>query len=353
MGVLIRVAVFLAGALLVLVVLRSLIVKTMMTRSERDPVSFQLSRIIAATARRFVPDRHDYERVDKVLGWYWPITLMSLILLWFLLALSGFAAGYWATGAVNSVFDAFVSSGSALTTLGFAAPPNPPGQILAIIEGGIGLFLIVALFSFIPGYQATIQNRDDQVEWLYARAGNQPTGAALIEWFYRGGLGAQLETIWGDWEKWFRFVGESHAVSTILVFTRSFRKGQSWVNASGAILDAAALALSIVDVKETANIQICLDSGVTALCAIQDALVKLPASRGVTANLTGVTRADFDAARATLAAAGVPLKADCEQGWVDFAALRGQYDQIIVWLTELTMSRPAPWLKPVVDSRDL
>ncbi len=91
----------------------------------------------------------------------------------------------------------------------------------------------------------------------------------------------------------------------------------------------------------------------TALCAIQDALVKLPASRGVTANLTGVTRADFDAARATLAAAGVPLKADCEQGWVDFAALRGQYDQIIVWLTELTMSRPAPWLKPVVDSRDL
>ena len=47
--------------------------------------------------------------------------------------------------------------------------------------------------------------------------------------------------------------------------------------------------------------------------------------------------------RREAAEAGVPLKADLEQAWRDFAGWRVNYDRVLLALAALTMAPHAPW----------
>ena len=56
-----------------------------------------------------------------------------------------------------------------------------------------------------------------------------------------------------------------------------------------------------------------------------------------------ITRPEFDAALAELEAAGVPLLADRDQAWRDYAGWRVNYDTVLLALAEITMAPYAPW----------
>ena len=57
-----------------------------------------------------------------------------------------------------------------------------------------------------------------------------------------------LKTLWPEWENWFVEVDETHTSFPPLVFFRSGHPDESWVTSAGAILDAASLYVSSVDV---------------------------------------------------------------------------------------------------------
>ena len=56
-----------------------------------------------------------------------------------------------------------------------------------------------------------------------------------------------------------------------------------------------------------------------------------------------VTREEFEAVCRELEEAGVPLKADRDQAWRDFAGWRVNYDRVLLILAGLTMAPQAPW----------
>jgi hypothetical protein len=56
-----------------------------------------------------------------------------------------------------------------------------------------------------------------------------------------------------------------------------------------------------------------------------------------------VTRAEYDTAREQLSSAGVPLKADRDEGWHAFVSLRRQYDITLIALARLIYAPQAPW----------
>jgi hypothetical protein len=56
-----------------------------------------------------------------------------------------------------------------------------------------------------------------------------------------------------------------------------------------------------------------------------------------------VERHEFDAVLDQLASAGLPIKADREQAWRDFAGWRVNYDSVLLDLAGLTMAPKAPW----------
>jgi hypothetical protein len=66
-----------------------------------------------------------------------------VIIVWFGLVLVGFALLIWSCQAEHSLLKAMIASGSQLSTLGFRTPPDTAGQLLAIVEGAMGLGIVV------------------------------------------------------------------------------------------------------------------------------------------------------------------------------------------------------------------
>ena len=104
----------------------------------------------------------------------------------------------WAVHAETRLVEAFIASGSALSTLGFRTPPSTLGQVLAIPEGAIGLGVVVFIFTFIPGYKAAVLAREDKTALLYARTRGVMTGVELLRSAQRGDTIGDMSDNWQD-----------------------------------------------------------------------------------------------------------------------------------------------------------
>jgi hypothetical protein len=100
---------------------------------------------------------------------------------------------------------------------------------------------------------------------LEARAGRPPSPAKMIGRYSRiQGLG-RLTELWRTWEVWFADVEESRTSLSSLVYFRSPKPDDSWVIAAGAILDAASLAESALDIPTDPQAALCIRAGYLAL----------------------------------------------------------------------------------------
>ena len=309
------------------------IIRVALINKRPDDVLLNLAGVLTAFLFIRRPSKmDDRRRTDQRGLWYWPISQLILIAIWFGLVVIGFACLYWAAQSVPTVEEAFIASGSALSTLGFATPPDVPGQIIAVVQGMIGLGIVVFVFTFIPGYLSAIQQRDDQVAWVYARSGPDPTGSALLDWLVAAGRAEALDATWEAWESWFRTMGEAQALSPLIAFDRSVRRGESWVIASGAMLDAAAFASTSLGVDGRAAADVCVATGEQALIMIEQALA--PALRRVPKDVAvpAFDAAGYDALRARMAAAGVTLHGDRDADIGAFLARRERYARMVARL---------------------
>ena len=186
MELLSRSAAFVIGVSLVLLFLQSML-RVVVNRQKGDPLALIVGHVVHITVAHVASRRRTYDRIQDALAWVLPLYVLLLIIVWFVLVQMGFSLMVWSLQAEPSLLRAFIASGSALSTLGFLTPPDLSGQLLAIPEGAFGLGIVVFFFTFIPGYQTTVQTRELRVAWLYARAGPAPTALSLMEWLHRSG----------------------------------------------------------------------------------------------------------------------------------------------------------------------
>jgi hypothetical protein len=153
----------------------------------------------------------------------------------------------------------------------------------------------------------------------------------------------QLNVLWVQWEQWFADVEESHTSLAALVFFRSPQPDHSWITAAGAVLDAAALLRSTIDVPRDAQADLCIRAGYLALRRIADFFQIEYNTQPQPDDPISVSRAEFDAAYDELAQNGVPLIADRDTAWRNFSGWRVNYDAVLLSLAALTMAPYAPW----------
>ena len=222
-----------------------------------------------------------------------PIALMLLPAWWLVLLLVGFAAIYWALGL--PVADALEVSGSSLLTLGFFRPAVPGGDFIAFVEAAMGLALVALLISYLPTIYGAFSRRELLVSMLEVRADSPPSPVVMLTRMHRlHGLDA-LHPMWERWEQWFAEVEESHSSLPVLVYYRSQQPSQSWVNAAGAIMDAAALARSAVAIPMDVQADLVIRSGYLALRRICD-YFRIPYdAEPRPTDATSIDRARFDA----------------------------------------------------------
>ncbi len=331
----------LAGAFFIFYFFKSLIRVGVLNQRFQDPLAFWTGRLVLRGFqwRMWRIPRGDLRR-SEILTWYWPCALISVITVWFLLVMVGFGLLNWGFRADKDLTQAMISSGSALSTLGFSTPGSLTGQVMAIIEGAIGLFLIVYLFTFLPGFLDLVSERGDRVAWIYARTGPMPSGVGLLLWYYESGRGDEMDTVFEEWEGFFRKLSQARSFLAILCVIRPLNPSESWVCAFGAFLDAMALKSTTV-AKRSPAVEICLDCAVQVIKNFHSAMRGTPINPLRSPAQMHVERRDYEEACRRLEAAGVPLLADREGAWQNFIRAHMRYEEEVAWLAE-ALSDPTP-----------
>jgi hypothetical protein len=190
---------------------------------------------------------------------------------------------------------------------------------------------------------AAFSKREAAVALLEGRAGAPPSAIEMISRSHRTGELESLRDFWLEWQRWFAELEESHTSLGSLAFFRSPQPQRSWVTASGAVLDAAALMLALVDVPPEPQAAFCVRQGYLALRRIADFFALPYDPDPAPDDPISIGRDEFEEACRRLAAEGAPLKPDREQAWRDFAGWRVNYDAVLLRLAALTMAPYAPW----------
>ena len=338
-----RVPVGILGALLVLWTIVSAIKTVVLPRA----ASSILTRATMINIRRvfdlIAPPKRSFEFRDRVLAMYAPVGLLALPAVWCVLVIGGFGGLFWAVG-VHPLSEALTISGSSLVTLGFARPEGAGRAALAVLEAGIGLGLVSLMISYLPTIYGAFSRREALVGMLEVRAGLPPSPTELLTRYERiGWLDKIHDDLLGPWEAWFIDVEESHTSQPSLVFFRSPHPDRSWITAAGCVLDVAAIVASTVDRPRDSRADVMMRTGWFCLRRISD-FFGIPYDPNPSADTpVTVSRRDFDLLCVELHAAGIPLKPDRDQAWIDYRGWRVNYDAVLVSLCSLVVAPPAKW----------
>ena len=335
--------VFFAGLSTVILTLFSALSTFVLPRAARS----QLNRIVFGLLRRIfnflLHFARTYPRRDAIMAYYAPIGVLLLLPAWYLLILLGYAAIYWALG-VGDIFAVIRLSGSSLFTLGFDISKTPTVTVVVFTEAMLGLMLVGLLVAYLPTMYAAFSRREQVVNMLEVRAGSPPSALEMLLRFNRIHGLDKLGDYWKTWEAWFADIEESHTTLPALVFFRSPRAENSWVTASGTVLDAASITLSSIDIPYEASAALCIRAGFLAFRRIANYFdIPNPQEPHYPEAPICVERGEFDSVLDQLAAAGLPIKTDREQAWRDFAGWRVNYDRSLILLCGLVMAPKATW----------
>ncbi len=338
-----KIGAFVLGWAIVGYTLLSAIRTFVLPRGDNVSLTRFVFRRIAAVFRWRAHKATTYADRDRVMALYAPITLLVLPVVWIALVLLGYTFIFWAIEDI-AWYQAFKLSGSSLLTLGAFTIDSAAATLLEFSEATIGLGLVALLISYLPTMYTAFSRREMLVTLLEVRAGSPPSAITLIERAHRIRGLDYLKELWVQWEQWFTEIDESHTSLGAISFFRSPQPDRSWITAAGTILDAAALVHAVVDIPRTAESQLCIRAGFLALRHICD-FFRIPYDPDPRpTDPISITRQEFDEACARLAEAGVPLLADRDQGWRDYAGWRINYDTVLLELAELLMAPYAPWV---------
>lgn len=308
------------------------------------------------------------QRREDFLGTFAPLALMLVLLAWVLGLIFGYGLTIQALGKqmqprAPDLGDAVYLAGSCVLTLGFGDFVAVGGlaRFVVLAAGASGLAVVALVISLTFTLYGQFQRREVLVLTLDARAGAPASGVTMLETYARLALLEELPDTFAAWEIWSAEMLESHIAYPILPYFRSSHKNESWINALGAVLDAATLLLTAVEVGPDAagelgsmrrpqgSAELMYRLGCHALLDLSNWFrFHLPAlpeeiSDAELAQAAGVERSEFAAARERLAAAGYHL-CDAEQAWRTFAKSRAVYAAALHTLAQHFGAQPAQWI---------
>jgi len=339
---LLHVVAFILGVAFVAGTLLSAVRTFVLPRAARPAITRVVFISVRSLFRLRTRRARSYEAVDHMMAMYAPIALLILPVVWMIFVGLGYMLIYWGVG-IESWEYAFRLSGSSLLTLGFTQTIDMPTTLLAFSEAAIGLILIALLIAYLPVMYGAFSRREAAVSELEVRAGTPPSAVYLFELFNRLERFDTLGDFWSQWEDWFAELDETHTSLAPLVFFRSPHADRSWITAAGAVLDAAALAASTIDIPYEPRANLCIRAGYLALRHIADFFRISYDPQPKMDDPISISREEFDEAYDRLQSNGVPLKPDREQAWRDFAGWRVNYDTVLIGLAHLTLAPYAPW----------
>ncbi len=290
------------------------------------------------SVRRFLPvsdgSHHELQSL------YAPLTLVMLPLVWITTSLAGFTLIFWSLG-IDDVTTAFKYAGSAMLTIGFADTDQLSLLIATFTAAGLTISLFALLLvTYLPTMYQAYSSRETALAALETFAGEPADPGALIIRHHRIGALDRLDQLWTEWQGHFFELRETHTALPAVALFRSSTPERHWVRSAEALLDAASLWNSACIPDEDPEASLCIRAGSLALADIARFFrIDVP-HKYTKGDPISVDRKHFDHLIERLQRAGVPLVADLDAAWEDWAGWRVNYDSAVIALSNVT-SAPA------------
>jgi hypothetical protein len=343
--------------------------------------------------------RRHYRGRDAVMAWAGPLIIIVTLLCWLLGFLFAYALMIYGISG-NSFGTSLAQSGSSLFTLGFSSGNTQDQTILDFMAAATGPIVIALMIGFLPTIYGIYTDREVAVTQLSSEAGEPAWGP---EYLARAHLTDRLvsnDEIFQKWAAWATSLRLTHLTYPALVHVRSARAQRHYATSLLAIMDAAALSLSLkheprrneaynllgqgVQTFDTLYLtsvaprkfisrlpligrlvkpSMTIDSGLLAMpsrepghAAVQRA-ASADAVRGMAHETLGLlntgeempvtlTRAQFDEAYTMLESVGFPIEYNADDAWEFFSKLRQRYEFAAYAICAKLDAPPAPWSGP-------
>jgi len=195
-------------------------------------------------------------RKGTLLGFYGPISVILLLIIWAGGLILGFGLLHYATGSAlhlqeetPRVASDFYFSGTTFFTLGLGDvfPRTMLARILTVLEAGLGFGFLALIISYLPALNQEFSHREVNISMLDERAGSPATASEMLRRNVAEGTLEDLKPLLADWEQWSAELLESHLSYPFLAYFRSHHENQSWLGALTTILDTSALLCSVLE----------------------------------------------------------------------------------------------------------
>ncbi|ODT21222.1 MAG: hypothetical protein ABS35_17880 [Kaistia sp. SCN 65-12] len=335
------------GVILLTLYFRSIVVVALLNSKSNDFFERTARKTAVAIVQRFIAKDASYEEVQRRQAWIMPLFTLFSVVMWFLLVQLAFTGILWGLRIEPEFWRALSASGSALSTLGYLTPSSLIGEYLAVFQAAIGLAVVMLLFTFVPGYQASVQVRERKVGWLYARADHEANSERYVSWLLAKKHGDAIGEGWEDWEHWFRGIRETHTLAPILSYVPSIYPGTSWIATSSAVLDAATATIACLGQSAPTEVRICQREGRVTMRLIAASLgIGAP---DMTETTSSAMLRRFDGLYDALSAAGLPVNPDKAKCLEDYTAMRMDYAP---WIKQVAAATLTPMKRLDLSNRD-
>jgi hypothetical protein len=309
-----------------------------------------VDRVIIAVYRFVMKGVSDFRRRDRILATQVAAILVTQLLGWLAIIFVGYTFLLWPmTG--RGIASAFIDAGSSIFTLGFSEPQGAAPAVIVFLAAGSGLVIVALQIGYLPTLYAAFNRRETEVALLNARGGVPAWGPELLARTQYGlGAGSTINTLpelYMNWERWAADVAESHSTYLPLVRFRSPGILSNWVTSLLAVLDSAALMLTLApEEAPTVPARLCLRGGFQCLHRIARAMgFDVPEEADPQAGIT-VTYEEFLDAVERMRDVGFLITRDPAEAWPEFVGWRVNYEQSAYQIAEAVDAVPAMWSGP-------
>lgn len=394
-----RGAASIVGLVLFAITTISLMRTIIVPRALRSVVADGVAKAVTLTGWGIARLRREYVKRDAVMAWAGPSILLLQLITWLLLYLFSYGLLLYGIGG-QDLGDSLRQAGSSLFTLGFADVNTGDQTIIDFVAAATGPIVIALMIGFLPTIYGSYLNRETAVTDISVSTGEPAWGPEMLS---RHSLAGNIEGIGTDFRTWADLAARmrmSHTMYPVLIWVRSSRPFRHYLVSLLAVLDAAALHVSLTKTLDRRPaFQLLIQGGQTfevlyavaahrrslrsrlpfigkdlpsvdaekkvesrlpgwnrriiavEMASDQDALHGLGADAVAALSLRerdGITlpREEFDKAVDLLRRSGFPIERDVDEAWNQFTAARSRYEYAAYALCELLDATPAPWSGP-------
>ncbi|MEN3308301.1 MAG: hypothetical protein V7603_4503 [Micromonosporaceae bacterium] len=331
------------GALLVVTTLASMLRSLIVPRGLRSMLVRMLWGGWRGVLLTLARPRRSYEALDATLAWLAPLILVSMLAWWLVTLFLGYGLLLHAISGLP-MLPALREAGSSLFTLGFASSVRLHLTAFDFLAAATGPLVIALQIAYLPTLYGAYNRREVEVTLLQSRAAEPAWGPELLA---RQALVGTVEELHGLYQRWERLaadIGESHANYPVLLSFRSPRPYRSWVLSLLAVMDAAAMHVSLVPTGDhVRSARLMLRAGFTGLRDIAR-VTGIPFDADPMPDApVQLTFEEYAAAVEHVRDAGFLMERSAAESWPHFHGWRVNYEAIGYALARVVDAVPAPW----------